>query len=205
VEAVTRPVLWLVAGPNGVGKTTYAFRHVRAVSGSAHFVNLDEIARGLSPLEPEIARRAAGRVAIERIAVLLAERQTLSLETTLAGRTHLRTIADARDAGFSVNLLFFTVPDVEICLSRIRRRVAEGGHDVPEADVRRRYARGLANLAAYVAAVDLWRVIDNALPALKVAAEGRMGCRSVLMEEMALAAEVRGTIQRLPQCAEAAA
>src|SRR6056297_4193845 len=151
-----RPVLWLIAGPNGVGKTTYAFRHIRAVSGAAEFVNLDEIARGLSPLDVEAGRLPASRVAIERIRDLFQARRTFSLETTLAGRTHLRTIARAKRAGFDVVILYFTVGHVETCLTRIARRVSEGGHDIPENEARRRFARSLVNAPDYFARADLW-------------------------------------------------
>ena len=94
----TRPQLWIVAGPNGVGKTTYAFRYIRAVSGSTSFVNLDEIARGLSPLDPSGEQRRSARVALDLTRSLIAEHRSFSLETTLSGRTHLMTIAAARRA-----------------------------------------------------------------------------------------------------------
>ena len=170
------PELFLIAGPNGAGKTTYAFRHIRAVSGSARFVNLDEIARGLSPLDPTAASARAARVALDLTRNLIDDRVSFSIETTLAGRTHLRTIAAARTAGFGIVLLYFAAVSPEVCLARIARRVAEGGHDVPEADVRRRFARSLQNLPAYAAQTDLWRIFDVTRLPVHVAAEGRSGC-----------------------------
>ena len=174
-----RPILWLVAGPEGVGKTTYAFRHSRAVSGASEFVNLDEIARGLSPLDVEAGRLPASRVAIARIRELFQARRTFSLETTLAGRTHLRTIDRARRAGFDVVILYFAVGHVETCLTRIARRVSEGGHDIPENEARRRFARSLDNVPDYFARADLWRVFDaNRRPF--IVAEGRGDCLASL-------------------------
>ena len=155
------PALWIIAGQIGVGKTTYAYRNIRAVSGSVHFVNLDEIARGLSPLDPSVARQAAARVALERMREFIADKVSFTIETTLAGRTHMQTVERARAAGLDVNLLFFAVREVETCLARIERRVSEGGHHVPEADVRRRFDRAVVNFADYAAVVDLWRMFDN--------------------------------------------
>lgn len=152
---------WLIAGPNGVGKTTYALRYLRAALGTVHFVSIDEIARGLSPLEPRAADRSAGRAALVRARELMRSGTTFAMETTLAGRAHLALAAEARAAGTSFGLLYFAVPDVETCLARVARRVTEGGHDVPEADVRRRFARSAANLALYARLADRWRVFDN--------------------------------------------
>ena len=194
------PTLWLIAGPNGAGKTTYAFRHIRAVSGSVHFVNMDEIARGISPLAPDAAPRTAARVALNRIDELMAENKSFSIETTLAGLTHLRTVERARTNGYAINLLYFSVRDVETCLARIARRVSEGGHDVPAGDVRRRFTRSLANFTRYAGIVDLWRVFDNEHIKPVVAAEGQRGCVSVAGELSELNAPLAAHIAAMPKC-----
>lgn len=199
----SQPQFWIVAGPNGVGKTTYAFRHIKTVSGSTSFVNLDEIARGLSPLDPSVEQQRAARVALELTRSLIANRRSFSIETTLSGKTHLRTIAAARDAGFTVNLLFFLVASPEVSLSRIARRVSEGGHDVAEVDVRRRFDRAIANLPSYVAAVDQWRVFDNATLKPKAVAEGRRGCIALIERSATLPAALWDRLDTLPPCPEA--
>ncbi|MGP9818416.1 AAA family ATPase [Salinarimonas sp. NSM] len=194
--------LWLIAGANGVGKTTYAFRHIRAVSGSTAFVNLDEIARGLSPLDVEAGRVAASRVALARIAEFMAARRTFSLETTLAGRTHLRTIDAARGVGMEVAILYFAVARVETSLERIARRVRQGGHDVPEADARRRFVRSLASFEAYAARADQWSVFDaNGQPT--IVAEGRAGCIAMRADTSGLPPALAATLDAMPACAEA--
>ena len=196
------PTLWLIAGPDGAGKTTYALRQVRAISGSVNFVNLDEIARGLSPIDPEAARQAAARVALVRVNEFIRDRASFSLETTLAGRTHLRTLAAAAKAGMQVRLLLFFVATPEICVTRVARRVLEGGHNVPEADVRRRFVRSIANFTDYAALADHWTVFDNtrALPA--TAAEGRQGCLAVERDLAGLPSELAAAIRSLPACPE---
>jgi predicted ABC-type ATPase len=166
---------WLIAGPNGVGKTTYAFKNVAAVSGSLNFVNLDEIARGLSPLKPDLAGREAARIALDRAREFIRRKETFSMETTMSGQTHLALMREARATGLSPTLLYFTVASPEICLQRIARRVAEGGHDVPADIVRRRFARSHANLGAYCGAADLWRIYEASgyRPCLAAEGEGR--------------------------------
>lgn len=163
---------WLIAGPDGVGKTTYAMRHLRAALGTVHLVSPGEIARGLSPLEPRAADRSAGRAALVRARELMRAGATFAMETTLAGHTHLGLATEAQAAGLSFGLLYFAVADVETCLARVARRVAGGGHDVPEADLRRRFARSGANLAAYAARAERWRLFDNRGPRPVCVAEG---------------------------------
>jgi predicted ABC-type ATPase len=163
---------WLIAGPNGVGKTTYAFKNVPAVSGSINFVNMDEISRGLSPLAPRAAEQAAARIALSRARGFIADGDVFSMETTMSGRAQLALMEEAREAGLSPALLYFSARDPEICLERIARRVAEGGHDVAEEIVRRRFVRSHKNLREYTAAADLWRIYEASGPKPCLAAEG---------------------------------
>lgn len=196
--------VWLIAGPNGVGKTTYAFRHIRAVSGSVRFVNLDEIARGLSPMDTDAGRVDAARVALSRIDALLRGNggSDFSIETTLAGVTYLSRLREAVARGWRVHLLYFTVASPELALARIARRVSEGGHDVPESDARRRFERSAANLSRYIELASLWRVFDNNGVQPRVAAEGRAGCLGYLAETNGLPAAVRTALAALPPCPE---
>jgi predicted ABC-type ATPase len=197
-----KPTLWIVAGPNGVGKTTYAFRHIQAVTGSTRFVNLDEIARGLSPLDPKAGQRRAARTALSVMDDMILEKASFSIETTLAGRTHLGLLTRAAHAGFRVNLLFFAVRSVDISRARIARRVSEGGHDVPEDDLVRRFGRSQANFRVYADKADLWRVFDNNGATPITAAEGRRGCVALINGTSGLPDTIAETIKALPACPE---
>jgi predicted ABC-type ATPase len=165
-----RPTLWLIAGANGVGKTTYARARIATVSGTTEFVNLDLIAQGLSPLNPAGQQVRAARYALDMARDLIAQKVSFSLETTLSGKTHLRLVALAKANGLAVKMLYFFVDTPETCLERVARRVSEGGHDVPEADLRRRYNRSLNNFATYAKQCDFWRLYDaNGLSPMTVA------------------------------------
>ncbi|MDR4307345.1 AAA family ATPase [Chelatococcus sambhunathii] len=167
-----RPTFWLIAGPNGIGKTTFARARLEAISGSVNFVNMDEIARGLSPLRPSVAERDAAEVALERARRFIAARTTFAMETTLSGRAHLRLVETAKLSGMETALMFFAAADPRICLERIARRVAEGGHDVDRDVALRRFGRGASNFSLYAAAVDLWRLYDASGAKPVLAAEG---------------------------------
>jgi len=166
------PELWLIAGADGVGKTTFAKARIAAISKGTEFVNLGLIAQGLSPLDPSAHQVRAARVALDLARDLMAAQKTFALETTLAGKSHRGLIAEARSAGFGIHLLYFFVSSQEEALRRIARWVAEGGHDVPEPDARRRYQRSLANFAGYAALADLWRIYDADGPMPELRAEG---------------------------------
>ncbi|MDD9908247.1 MAG: AAA family ATPase [Ahrensia sp.] len=169
--------LWIIGGANGVGKTRYAREHIQQVTGSRRFVNLDEIARGLSPFDPVAEQVAAARIVLSRLNDFIEGRHlngnpVVTLETTLSGRTYLQLIARARRFGARVNLLYFAVANASICVERVKRRVAEGGHHVAEEDIHRRFDRSVANFHAYAALSSHWRVFDNNDSTPRSVAEG---------------------------------
>jgi predicted ABC-type ATPase len=173
MEGNGSPTLWLIGGANGVGKTTFALARIEAVSGVRQFVNLDLIAKGLAPLDPELMKLRAARFALMTARELVAQQESFALESTLSGRTHFGLIREARAAGMKVKLLYFFVSSVEECARRVARRVGEGGHDVPLADIKRRWNRSLALAPAYLSACEFWRVYDADGREPRTAAEGQ--------------------------------
>jgi predicted ABC-type ATPase len=154
--------LYLLAGCNGAGKTTAAFTLLPDLLDCREFVNADEIARGLSPFQPETVSIQAGRLMLARLDGLLAVGEAFALETTLATRHYLRFIEEARAQGYFVSLFFFWLNSPDLAVSRVRERVREGGHHIPELVIRRRYEGGLRQFfRAYGPAVDSWSFIDN--------------------------------------------
>lgn len=167
------PELIILAGPNGAGKTTGAFELLPRVYGIAHFVNADEIARGLSPLAPERAALAAGRLMLERIDYHLSERESFAVETTLAANMYVQLIDRAHLAGYSVSLVFVYLHSPELAIRRVERRVASGGHAIPIEVIRRRYEAGLRQLFdTYIPRVEEWTLIDNSAGQMELIASG---------------------------------
>ena len=141
-----RPACWIVAGPNGAGKTTFAMEYLPRTAGCRVFVNADLIAAGLAPLAPERRRVAAGRIFLGEVARNAAARRDFGFETTLSGRTCLGLIRRLKAAGWRVELIYLALPSVEAARLRVAERAAHGGHDVPPADIERRFVRGLDHL-----------------------------------------------------------
>jgi predicted ABC-type ATPase len=152
----------MIGGPNGAGKTTTATTMLRKELRIQEFVNADEIARGLSPLNPEGSARAAGRLMIRRIHELISCGESFAFETTCSGRAHAQTLLRCREAGYRLTLIFLWLSSAKEALSRVARRVAQGGHAVPNGVVVRRYAAGLKNLQRlYLPIADIAYIYDN--------------------------------------------
>ncbi len=133
----------IIAGPNGAGKTTFA--------------------QGLSPFRPEAAAVRAGRIMLELIADCVRRGESFAIETTLSGRSYARMVPGWKKAGYRVALFFLELPSVELAIGRVADRVAQGGHDIPEVVIRRRFTAGKQNfLQLYKPLADAWRHYDNA-------------------------------------------
>jgi predicted ABC-type ATPase len=156
------PNVYIIAGPNGVGKTTFAREFLPNYADCRNFVNADLIAQGIAPFSPETAAVRAGRLMLREIHRLVEDRADFGFETTLSGRGYLRSIRRLKSAGYKVHFLFLWVPSVDLAISRVRRRVLEGGHNVPESDVRRRFDRSIENfLVRYRQLANSWILFDN--------------------------------------------
>jgi len=167
-----RPRCIVIAGPNGAGKTTFAREFLLRVAKVIHFVNADLIAGGLSPLKPELAAIAAGRMVLREIDRLAADRANFAFETTLSGLTYARRMESWKQTGYRIEIVYLRLDSVELALRRIATRVLQGGHDVARRDVIRRYKRGLANFeTVYRPMAESWAIYDNS------------GASPVLMEQ----------------------
>ena len=159
----------IIAGPNGAGKTTFAREFLPNEAHCPIFINADLIAAGLSPFQPETVAVRAGRLMLEEIRERVRHRQSFAFETTLSGRTYVRMIRKWRDLGYHVKLIFLSLPNADMAVARVAARVAQGGHNVPEDVIRRRFSLGLQNLnGIYKNNVDAWVLYNNSgrLPTL---------------------------------------
>jgi predicted ABC-type ATPase len=156
------PTLYLFAGSNGAGKTTFARAYLRQLDPIPRFLNADEIARGLSPLDPQKLSVKAGKLLLREIHDCIESGISFGLESTLSGTTHAKLLERAKSLGYQIELHYLWIPSPALAIRRIRQRVKMGGHSIPEAEVRRRFARSRANLIQlYGPLADTWQVWDN--------------------------------------------
>ncbi len=160
-----KPTLYIIAGPNGAGKTTFADGVLPSCTKSREFVNADIIAQRLSPRSPEAVAFRAGREMLERIKALGEQKVDFSIETTLSGKTYVSWLRELKAKGYTIHLFFIWLPDVQMSIRRVADRVRKGGHNIPEATIRRRYLSGIRNLfEVYRPLVDSWTLFDNSRP-----------------------------------------
>ena len=164
------PTIYLIAGCNGAGKTTFAKEFLPSI-GVIRFLNADEIARGLSPLRPEAVAFKAGKLLLSELRELVDRQETFALESTLSGKTYVKILQNAKQSGYAIELHFVWIPDVREAIRRVRQRVIEGGHDVPAEDIKRRFARSIDHLLNdYARLANRWALWDNSTPPAKVLA-----------------------------------
>ena len=136
------PNLYIIAGCNGAGKTTASYTILPEILHCKEFVNADEIARGLSPFQPEAVAIQAGKIMLQRIKELITLNKDFAIETTLTTLSYKQTINKAKEKGYKVTLIFFWLNDVNLAIKRVESRVLDGGHNIPEETIRRRYKKG---------------------------------------------------------------
>ena len=167
------PNLYIIAGCNGAGKTTASYTILPEMLSCSEFVNADEIARGISPFNPESVAIQAGRIMVERVRGLIDNGTDFALETTLATKTHVNVITMAQEKNYKVTLIFFWLSMPNLAVERVRMRVLSGGHNIEEKTIRRRYDIGIKNLTSlYIPLCEYWMIINNSSIPQELIAEG---------------------------------
>lgn len=176
--------LYIISGCNGAGKTTASYTVLPEVLDCQEFVNADEIARGLSPFNPESVAIEAGRLMLQRIQELLKEEKTFSIETTLSTKSYKSLVQEAHAKGYKVKLIFFWLDTPETAINRVAQRVSEGGHNIPTETIIRRYHAGIKNLFnIYMNHVDYWLLINNTTGDCEYVAEGGKDIDTVIFND----------------------
>lgn len=177
--------LYIIAGCNGAGKTTASFTILPEIIACKEFVNADEIARGLSPFQPEKAAFEAGRIMLNRITDLLDRNESFAFETTLATKSYRFKIEEAKTKGYTTALLFFWLQSVELAQERVKTRVTEGGHTIEPEVIERRYHRGIKNLfEIYLPCVDGAFIFDNSAGEPNLLAEKTVDGKFTVINEI---------------------
>lgn len=175
------PTIYVIAGCNGAGKTTFAKEFLPKEVKCLRFLNADEIARGLSPLKPSAGAVRAARLLLTQVDECLRRRETFALESTLSGKTYIRLFRRARQLGYEIELHYLWLSSPAQAVARVRQRVKLGGHHVQAADIRRRFKRSLVHLLDdYLLLATRWAIWDSrGLPAKRLAISGLDDIESV--------------------------
>lgn len=167
------PKMFIISGCNGAGKTTASYAMLPEMFGDTDFVNSDEFAKSLSPFDPSEASVSASRYMLMKIHYLLGKNSDFSVETTLATRSLVNIIKQAKNQGYTVTILYFWLNSPELAIKRVKDRVSTGGHNIPEDVIRRRYRMGVEYLfSTYIPICDHWILADNSKPPFTIVAEG---------------------------------
>lgn len=176
--------LYIIAGPNGAGKTTAANSLLPDIFRTVEFVNADEIAKGLSPFNPDGVALQAGKIMLQRIEQLISENKSFAFETTLSGLTYIRYIQLAKAKGYEIILFFVWLNSFDLAKERVAIRVSKGGHNIPNDVVERCYKRGIENFSVYAVLCDEWYILNNSSSTYKYIAKFTRGEKEILNFEL---------------------
>jgi predicted ABC-type ATPase len=173
--------LYIISGCNGAGKTTASFNILPEILSCKEFVNADEIARGISPFQPEKVAVEAGRLMLNRISELMEDGEDFAFETTLSTRSYKNRIVDAQRTGYFVTLIYYWLETPQLAEKRVELRVKEGGHNIPKDVINRRYIKGIQNLFnIYIPVCDYTLIFDNSRPEPVLVYELEKGAKEIM-------------------------
>ncbi|MBQ2047209.1 MAG: zeta toxin family protein [Muribaculaceae bacterium] len=176
--------LYIISGCNGAGKTTASYTVLPEILNCREFVNADEIAKGLSPFNPESVAIEAGRLMLRRIEELLNRNESFSIETTLSTKSYINLVRKAQEKGYHVHLIFFWLETPDLAVQRVAERVSKGGHNIPNDVILRRYKAGICNLFnIFMKEVDLWMIYDNSSTPRAFVAKGGKSIKEEVASE----------------------
>ncbi len=184
--------IYIIAGSNGSGKTTFAKRFLPKYAKCPNFINADLIAQGLSPFEPQTAALKAGKIVLQQIEEFSARGLDFGFETTLSGKSYVKLLDDLIKKGYELHLYYLWIPDTRLAIERIKGRVLEGGRNIPDIDVRRRFTRSISNFfRLYEPLLSTWMMFDNSGQEPELIARGNNGQIAVANKELFEAIKVR--------------
>lgn len=189
--------VYIIAGPNGAGKTTFAKKFLPQYAKCQNFINADLIAQGLAPFSPNNAAIQAGKLVLAQIHDFSKRGVTFAFETTLSGKTYHALITGLQNRGYKVHMFFLWIPTPALAISRIQDRVAEGGHNIPRQDARRRFTRSIHNFFnLYMPLSDSWMLFNNAYAPPELIAKWEKGHVDISVQNEKLFAKIKKAVSR---------
>ncbi len=189
-----KPVCYIIAGPNGAGKTTFALNYLPKITDCRDFINADEIAKGLSPLDFDAGLLQAGKLFMTLLNKKIEQRKDFAFETTLSGKAYIPKIVAWRKKGWRVVLIYLYIPSADFSASRVSQRVLQGGHNIPPQDIQRRYPRSIKNAFVYAECCDDVYCFDNSFKQITSVFE-KHGSNPIVIQNQQIYAEMMEVVR----------